>query len=194
MEQLDAAAKRREELRANLGIENSNTQESISRITKEKESKELSFIELRGRELAKIKNQLSLPDKGNLYYPACGEDYSPSIGFPGWDITYLDAINSMIVEKVRPNDVFLRADLMKPPFDVDERQFDVSLLISPGNHFTSFTPEYIEKVLELTKQGGYLLCDNYHNTANDINNHLGDKVEQIQLPEDCIEISAFRKA
>ncbi len=172
------------------------TSESLDSLVKKKaknlkEGKEKSFLELRAEELKKIKENLKLPNKGSLYYPACGEDTSPTLAFPEWDITYLDATDYGL----RDNDKglkFLKGDLFNPPF-TSEDVFDVVLIISPGIHFQDEENHgYVEKIGENLREGGFVICNDKHDTAKLLESKK-DSYEKITISEDLGELHVFKK-
>lgn len=143
-------------------------------------AREKSLTELRADQLRKIKEVVSFPEEGRLYYPACGVDNSPSLAFPEFDIVYLDYNNTQI-SGTNPKDIFLQGDLMHHSFDNEEIQFDVAMLVSPGEHLKSFSPQYIEAVVKNLKKEGLLICDNYHDTADDVESKLRDKFIKVDV-------------
>jgi hypothetical protein len=154
---------------------------------------EKPLFELRADELKGIQKELQIPETGSLYYPACGRDNSPRLAFPGWDITYLDAVDTS-VPRTSDRDTVIMGDLMNPPFNPEEIQFDIAMLISPGVHFASFTPEYLKDVVQFIKPNGLLICDNYHLTADDIRKYLGDTLEEVPLNNgNDKELKVFKK-
>jgi len=159
-------------------------------IAQKKAKGEKSFVELRADRLREIKEKFELPDKGTLYYPACGVDNSPSIGLPEWKITYMDAVD-LGISGMNQSDTLIKGDLMSPPFNPDETQFDIVMLVSPGAHFSSFTPEYIEKTIQFLKPNGLLICDDYHNTATDIVEMLESTLKKVDENES--ELKVFKK-
>jgi hypothetical protein len=172
------------------------TNESLESLAKKKaknleEGKEKSLLEVSVEALRKIKENLKLPEKGSLYYPACGQDMSPTLAFPEWDITYLDAID----DGLRDNNKglkFLKGDLFNPPI-TSEELFDVVLIISPGEHFQAEeNHNYIEKIGENLKEGGFIICNNKHDTAKLLESKK-DSYEEIITPENQGELYAFRK-
>lgn len=169
--------------------EESSTEYFLSMIKNRLEQK--SFQELRAEELKEIGKKFELPDNGTLYYPACGEDNGASLAFPNWKITYMDAVYTGI-QGINTQDVVIKGDLMNPPLNPKNSQFDVALLISPGYHFSSFSPEYIQNVVEFLKPGGLLICDNYHHTAVDSKEKLGDILEEIDNSKEK-ELKVFKK-
>ena len=151
---------------------------------------EKSFVELRAERLKKIKEEFNLPGKGYLYYPACGEDNSPSLAFPEWTVFYMDAENTNI-SRFSNDNVVIKGDLMNPPFESKQEQFDVVMLVSPGNHFVDFSPDYIKKAVESLKTNGLLICDDYHGTASDIRENLKSTFKEVG--ENQLELKVFQK-
>ncbi len=172
------------------------TNESLDSLVKEKaknlkEGKEKSFLELRVENLKKIKGILKLPDKGSLYYPACGQDTSPTLAFPEWDITYLDATD----DELRKNDnvlKFLKGNLFNPPF-TSEDVFDVVLIISPGEHFQAEENQgYVDKIGGNLRVGGFIISDDKHDTAKLLESKK-NSYEKVLTPEDLGEFYVFKK-
>lgn len=148
---------------------------------------EKSFVELRADNLKEIKSKCELPEKGVLYYPACGQDNSPSLALPNWRVMYMDAVDTSILG-INPNDILVKGDLMKPPFNPDDIQFDVAMLVSPGSHLVSFSPQYIEKVVEYLKPNGLLICDDYHSTASDAREKLGSTLKEVDMDQSGLRV------
>lgn len=145
----------------------------------------------RSTKLQGIRNNLQLPHQGLLYYPACGRDNSPDSAFQGWEIYYMDAVDSGI--KTSCEGKFIKGDLMFPPFEITNVKFDVALLISPGNHFDQYTPAYIQQVTKYVRIGGYIICDDYHQTASDIRHYLQYELKEVAIGETESEFTAFIK-
>lgn len=172
---------------------NENTAQELSLselIAKKKAQNEKSFIELRSDNLKEIAKELNLPSKGSIYYPACGSDNSPSLAFPNWKVIYMDAVDTNMLD-MNPNDILIKGDFLKPPFNPDEVQFDFVMLVSPGSHLVSFSPQYIENVVEYIKPNGFLICDDYHRTATDVREKLGNTLREIDTTQP--ELKVFQK-
>lgn len=159
-------------------------------IARRRAIKEETFIDLRANGLREIKEEFNLPEKAVLFYPACGVDNSPSLAFPEWKIVYMDAVNTTI-SGINPHDIVIRGDLMNSPFDTNITQYDVAMIVSPGIHFASFTPEYIKEVVKYIKPGGLLICDNYHETATDVREELSNTLKEIGNNQS--ELKVFQK-
>jgi len=153
------------------------------------ESKEKSFVELRSEELKAVSEFLELPKRGSLYYPACGDDESPSLAFSEWDVTYLDAVDDSLDKAGRR---FFKGNLLNPPFEEDE-VFDVVLIISPGIQFQDKGfYGYINKATENLREGGYVICDNKHDTAS-LLEEKDDSFEKVDKPDSVKEFYVFEK-
>jgi len=158
-------------------------------IKKKNESNEKSFIELRAEELKNLRKSLKLPEKGNLYYPACGSDDSPSLAFPEWEVTYVDAVDDSLEKREK---LFFKRNLFNPPF-TKEKVFDVVLIVSPGIQFQDEELYgYIDKATENLKKSGFVICNNKHDTASLLEKRE-DSFEKIKELEDSGEFNVFKK-
>lgn len=159
-------------------------------IAKRRARNEKGLFELRADNLKEIAKELNLPEEGVIYYPACGQDNSPSLAFPKWKVIYMDAVDTSILG-MNPNDILVKGDLLKPPFNSDDVKFDAAMLISPGSHLVSLSPQYIENVVEYIKPKGLLICDDYHSTARDAREKLGSTLKEIDMAQS--ELKVFQK-
>ena len=64
------------------------------------------------------------------------------------------------------------------------------LIVSPGARFEPSS--VIIPSIELLEKGGLLLCDNYHQTARYVSDHMGKEFDKVNI-ENSGEFSVFRK-
>ncbi len=106
------------------------------------------------------------PEARVIYYPSCNLDTTVSSIFPDARIIYVDLDKKIVDVLKEHNFEAMEADATQ--YSPDE-QPDIVLLLNPV-----INPE---KPASTVKENGYVICNNYHNTAN--NMHQNDEFELV---------------
>ncbi|MBI3231856.1 MAG: hypothetical protein HYZ51_02120 [Candidatus Doudnabacteria bacterium] len=106
------------------------------------------------------------PDAEVIYYPCCQNDTTISQVFPNSRTIYAD-LNSAAITMLKEHK-FEAVEADATTYEPDQ-QPNIVLLLNPA-----INPE---KPASTVKEGGYLICNNYHNTANNL--HSDENFEFI---------------
>ena len=92
-----------------------------------------------------------------LYYPCCANDVSISTAFPGKRVIYVD-INEKEIESLKEYgcEAYCESALEFKP----DQPVDLLFLLNP-----QINPK---KPIQVVTSGGYVLCNNYHRTADEM--------------------------
>jgi len=110
------------------------------------------------------------PQTDLVYYPSCELDTSPTQAFPNSRVVYVD-IDEKSIGILKKNG-FEAVQTDSREF-VPDKPVDVLILLNPGS--TGTNPK------KLVNRGGYILCNDWHRTATEMNSDPDFKLKGIVL-------------
>ncbi|MFA6397907.1 MAG: hypothetical protein WDK96_03655 [Candidatus Paceibacterota bacterium] len=134
------------------------------------------------RDLTAFKENFN-PKSDIIYYPSCGLDVSISKVFPDSKIIYLDG-NKLLIDILKKEEYEAHEGLSQE-FDLKEKA-DILILINPMNNTL--------KTLDNLKEGGFVVCDDYHGTASSLKNIENFKLSGITNRRGKIETNNLNES
>ncbi|MFH1670032.1 MAG: hypothetical protein ABIA92_00405 [Patescibacteria group bacterium] len=130
---------------------------------------------------------------GRIFYPCCEGDVTPSKAFPDSMVTYVDMTREIIEKLIAKNydahwgkvpsgreEIQSESDSSDAPNFIPDEEYDLLILLNPQIG--------VSGVVEWVRNGGYVLCNNYHNTAEEMNER-GEFTSIAVMPDsDSIEV------
>lgn len=118
----------------------------------------LEIYENTVRDLTAFKEHFN-PKSDIIYYPSCGLDVSISKAFPNSKIIYLDG-NKLLIDTLK-KEGYEAYEGLSQEFNLEEKA-DILVLINPMHNDP--------KTLDNLKEGGFVVCNDYHGTASSLKN------------------------
>lgn len=119
-----------------------------------------------------------------VYYPCCGNDASPIKGFPNCHIIFVDKDEASISALKKEGYDARNIDVLE---FIPEDNVDIVILLNPQ------LGGQIDVPLQQVREGGYVICNNYHHTAFQMRDNLDFKiVGVIDNVDDKISIDKQR--
>ncbi len=123
----------------------------------------------------------------NILHPCCQSDVTPSIAFPNSSVTYVDMTKEWM-DALREDgydarwgkvplgrdDGVSESDLSEAPEFEPDKDYDLLILLNPQIG--------VDGVVEWVRNKGYVLCNNYHSTADEMYAH-GDFEPVAVIPD-----------